>query len=71
MGVKSREGIRFLAPEIQLFYKAKAPRPKDWLDFTMVLPSLTCDQRAWLRDAILIAYGEDNDWLAELCQWQP
>jgi hypothetical protein len=66
IGVRSREGIPFLAPEIQLFYKAKAPRPKDWLDFSMVHPSLTQNQKAWLKDAILIAYGEGNDWLTEL-----
>jgi hypothetical protein len=71
MGLRSPEGIPFLALEIQLFYKAKAPRPKDWLDFTKVLPRLTHVQMRWLRDAIFIAYGEDNSWLTELRQRTP
>jgi hypothetical protein len=71
MGGRSSEGFPFLAPEIQLFYKAKAPRPKDWLDFTKMLPRLTIDQMTWLRDAIVIAYGEDNSWLTELRQRTP
>jgi hypothetical protein len=68
MGLRSPEGIPFLAPEIQLFYKAKAPRPKDWLDFAKVLPLLSKSQKTWLRDAILIAYGEDNCWLRKLLE---
>jgi hypothetical protein len=71
MGSRSPEGLLFLAPEIQLFYKAKAPRPKDWLDFTKVLPQLTNAQMTWLRDAIVLAYGEDNSWLIELRQRLP
>ncbi len=66
MGLRSAEGLPFLAPEIQLFYKAKAPRPKDWLDFAKVLPLLSNSQKTWLRDAILITYGEDNDWLRKI-----
>jgi hypothetical protein len=66
MGLRSPEGIPVLAPEIQLFYKAKAPRSKDWLDFTKVLPRMTDAQMTWLEDAILLAYGENNGWLAEL-----
>jgi hypothetical protein len=71
LGLRSPEGIPFLAPEIQLFYKAKAPRSKDWLDFTTALPRLTHVQMRWLRDAILLAYGEDNCWLTELRQRLP
>jgi len=71
IGGRSPEGLPFLAPEIQLFYKAKAPRPKDWLDFMKVLPRLTNAQMTWLRDAIVIAYGENNSWLTELRQRLP
>jgi hypothetical protein len=71
VGSRSAEGLPFLAPEIQLFYKAKAPRPKDWLDFTKVLPRLFNAQMGWLRDAILIGYGEDNSWLTDLRQQLP
>jgi hypothetical protein len=71
MGFRSPDGIPVLAPEIELFYKAKAPRSKDWLDFTKVLPRLTIGQMTWLRDTIVIAYGEDNSWLIELRQRLP
>lgn len=52
----------FLTPEVQLFYKAKAPRPKDVLDFDACLPLLDERQRSWLRFAIVTAYGPENPW---------
>ncbi|MFG1705803.1 nucleotidyltransferase domain-containing protein [Nonomuraea sp. M3C6] len=45
-------GFRRLAPEVQLLYKAKGPRPKDELDFAEVLPMLTGEQRLWLDAAL-------------------
>ena len=47
-----RDGIPFLAPEIVLLYKSKAPRPTDEADVRMALPALTTEQREWLRLAI-------------------
>ncbi|MGW7459040.1 nucleotidyltransferase domain-containing protein [Streptomyces sp. NPDC054797] len=44
-------GIPYLSPEIQLYYKAKAVRAKDELDFEAALPLLGNEQRFWLRDA--------------------
>jgi hypothetical protein len=58
IGKTSRDGIRYLTPEIQLFYKAKSPRPKDEADFTAALPFLAPAQRRWLSDALTLAYGE-------------
>ena len=54
-------GIPYLAPEVQLFYKAADPRPKDHDDFTHVLPVLTAGQRTWLRSAIAETY-DTNPW---------
>jgi hypothetical protein len=42
----------YLAPEIVLLYKSKAPSPKDEADFNTVLPHLTSEQRAWLAQAL-------------------
>lgn len=56
----------FLVPEVQLFYKAKAPRPKDVLDFDACLPLLDERQRSWLRSAIVTAYGPENPWAERL-----
>nr|WP_052477931.1 amino acid transporter [Kibdelosporangium sp. MJ126-NF4] len=48
------DGIPYLVPEIQLFYKARNPRPKDEADRAAV--RLDPAQRAWLDEAIAIAY---------------
>lgn len=50
----------YLAPEIVLLYKSKAPQAKDHADFRTVLPHLGSDQRIWLREALdLSAPGHD------------
>lgn len=64
LGTRDARGIPFLAPEVQLFYKAKASRSKDDTDFAAAWPLLSPSQKAWLRDAIAVAYGRDNPWLA-------
>lgn len=67
LGVFDGAGVWYLAAEVQLFYKAKAPRLKDEADFAAALPHLNDRQREWLRTAILTAYGENNPWLMALC----
>ena len=57
LGRLSPDGVPYLAPEVQLFYKAKAPRPKDEADLKALLPALTGPQRDWLVHAITQAYG--------------
>ncbi|MGW2883690.1 hypothetical protein ACWDBP_47720 [Streptomyces sp. NPDC001233] len=52
VGRTSATGIPYLAPEVQLFYKAKATRDKDETDFEAVLPLLDEPQRGWLAKAI-------------------
>jgi hypothetical protein len=58
-------GIPYLAPEIQLLYKAKGVRPKDDADFRRVLPRLDVHARSWLRDA-LARIDARHEWLAAL-----
>jgi hypothetical protein len=65
IGRASSDGIRYLAPEIQLYYKAKNPRPKDEADFTAVLPFLTQAQRQWLSGTLARAFG-DHPWRDQL-----
>ncbi|MBF4137736.1 nucleotidyltransferase domain-containing protein [Streptomyces albidoflavus] len=57
LGATTAEGVPFLAPEVQLHYKAKARRPKDEEDFTAALPVLTAGQRRWLAKTIAQTYG--------------
>jgi hypothetical protein len=58
IGKTSGDGIPYLAPEIQLFYKARNLRPKDEADFTAALPFLTEAQRQWLSDTLARTHGE-------------
>ena len=66
LGSVTAEGVPYLAPEIQLFYKGKAPRPKDEIDFAAVLPILSVPQREWLADALSLVYGLQHPWRAPL-----
>jgi hypothetical protein len=65
VGCVSAEGIPYLAPEIQLLYKAKGLRPKDQADFEQALPALDQERREWLRDA-LSAVHPHHPWLTQL-----
>ena len=56
------DGIPFLAPEVQLHYKARARRPEDVVDLHAALPVLGAAERRWLRDAIGSA-APDHPWL--------
>lgn len=62
IGKTSSDGIPYLTPEIQLFYKARNRRPKDETDFTAVLPHLTQAQRQWLSTALTRTYGSQHPW---------
>lgn len=61
----SASGLPFLAPEVQLFYKARGRRPKDELDLESALPRLSGEQRVWLREAVALAHPE-HVWLDRL-----
>ncbi|MGE0807494.1 MAG: hypothetical protein AB7L76_18260 [Burkholderiaceae bacterium] len=66
LGFHTADGVPVLAPEVQLFYKARQPRPKDEADLAAALPRLDPARIAWLRQAIITAYGPHNDWLGRL-----
>lgn len=57
LGRVSVDGIPYLAPDVQLFYKAQQPRAKDRTDFAAALPLLSAAERAWLANAIKDTYG--------------
>lgn len=70
LGRTSADGTPYLAPEIQLFYKAKGLRQKDWIDFTATLPHLSTNQRRWLHRALTDTHGV-HPWLQPLHTAQP
>ena len=47
-------GIPYLAPEIVLLYKSKAPRADDEADLAAALPHLAAGRRRWLREALTL-----------------
>lgn len=59
------DGIPFLAPDVQLAFKAKGQRPKDDQDFALTSPHLSTAQHNWLAMALKAAYGEHH-WLEQL-----
>lgn len=54
--------VPYLAPEVQLYYKARARRPKDERDFAAVLPLLDPAARSWLATRL----APDHPWRARL-----
>jgi hypothetical protein len=64
---RNPEGIPFLAPEIQLLYKARATRAQDQADFDHVVPQMDRDARAWLRES-LIRVDPEHVWNSMLRQ---
>lgn len=65
LGRTSADGIPYLAPEIQLFYKARGLRAKDDADFAAMHTLLDTRQRQWLIRAITTAHGT-HPWLSQL-----
>jgi hypothetical protein len=65
LGRTTPDGIPYLTPEVQLYYKANNPRPKDEQDFEAVLPVLTQGERDWLMAVLALTHGE-HPWIRRL-----
>jgi len=50
--LRNVEGIPYLRPELVLLHKSRNPRERDEWDLEAVLPLLSGDARAWLRDRL-------------------
>jgi hypothetical protein len=67
IGRVTSSGIPFLAPEIQLLYKAKANTvEKDEADFQAVCPLLDSEARDWLRQCLNRRFPGGHPWLDRL-----
>jgi hypothetical protein len=64
---RNPERIAYLAPEIQLLYKARATRAQNQTDFGHVVPHLSRDARTWLRDS-RISMDLEHAWISMLKQ---
>ncbi len=69
VGLRSSEGIPFLAPEVVLLYKSKTTsgkvRNKDMADFEEIYLMLEPERRGWLRWALL-AVDPSHPWIERL-----
>lgn len=65
LAITGAQAVPFIAPEVQLLYKSKAPRAKDEADFDAALPMLKTGRREWLREA-LFRTASGASWLARL-----
>jgi GrpB-like predicted nucleotidyltransferase (UPF0157 family) len=67
--IQTEAGIRFLAPEVVLFFKRRdvssGGRSKDAEDFEKVLPQLEPERRAWLRWALTVVEPQ-HPWISRL-----
>ena len=59
--------VPYLAPEIVLLYKAKAPSAKDDADFRTILSHLESDQRSWVRHALGVT-ARGHQWASILSE---
>ena len=54
--LQPRSGVPYLAPELQLLYKSRDPRPKDDIDAVFVIPLLEPARRERLRSWLPAAH---------------
>jgi len=68
IGLTAASGVPYLAPEVQLLYKAKpVTLEKDQVDFEGVLPILGAKQRQWLAECLSMCFPEGHHWIAAIC----
>ena len=60
--LRNPEGIPYLRPELVLLHKSRNVRERDDWDFENVLPLLSADSRAWLRERL----PDDHRWRPSL-----
>jgi hypothetical protein len=65
IGYKTDDAIPYLAPEIQLLYKAKKTRLKDEIDLAKTLPYLSSERRQWLTQALTLVHP-NHPWLIQI-----
>jgi predicted nucleotidyltransferase len=64
-GRRTADGVPYVAPEIQLLFKARGLLAKDQADFGAALPLLDAEARSWLTEALTL-YLPGHPWLASL-----
>ncbi|WP_337101947.1 nucleotidyltransferase domain-containing protein [Paenibacillus sp. YIM B09110] len=68
--VRTKEGIPYLRPEIQLLYKGGSSdiREKDEQDLQRMLPLLSEDEKQWLTSALIAQFPRGHRWVDAIRQ---
>src|ERR1051325_3379298 len=67
LGKTTATGIPYLAPEIQLLFKArKETIGKDDADFNVAIPLLSHVSRSWLLECLTRRFPDGHEWIARL-----
>ncbi len=65
VGLHTPDAVPYVAPQIELLFKSRSPRPRDEADFTLAMTELSPPARRWLALAITRADPE-HPWLKRL-----
>ena len=65
VGLRTADGVPYLAPQVELLFKSQSPRPQDEADFSLAAPALHAPARQWLASAISRA-DPSHRWLTRL-----
>lgn len=67
IGMRTPEGVPYLAPQIQLLYKARTEiLEKDQIDFNETMPLLSENARRWLLAMLVKRFPEGHCWIDSL-----
>jgi hypothetical protein len=56
-------GIKYLAPEIVLFYKSENINSKNQMDYDKTINNLSEKQKEWLKKSIIEKYSRNHMWI--------
>ena len=59
-------GLKYLAPEIILYFKANNPELKNNIDFDTTVNFLNDDQKTWLKQSVIRKHGDNHFWLSKI-----
>jgi hypothetical protein len=62
LAILNNSGVRYLAPELVLLYKADDLSSKNHQDFNVVTGSLGVESSSWLKEALSLVYGVSHPW---------
>lgn len=67
LGQLTDDGVPYLTPEIQLLFKAREDiKEKDQIDFDVIAPLLSINQKRWLLSSLETIHPKGHSWISKL-----